>query len=349
MITKQAERIKIKMQTLAILFIGFSIFSAVLLAIAHLDCSEYKDKFLSRIAGILLLATLAGLQFAHYQFIIGNSDWVTSPFYAALLFIVAPSFYFFSRQILKIETSSSKTILFPILILHFVPALIVLLIPQQLSLPIAFLIGSGYVIWVARMIYKLRDQRSRFKQEILAMAVLFFIALAVISLAFMEYFTASDTFYTLYSILIGGAFFIADLTLLRSPNITAEVEEAAHAAYTSSTLKSIDCDSSLLKLKNLMEQEQLYTNENLNLAEVAEMLKLTPHQLSELINSKLKKGFSRYIREYRINAAKRQLIEEPKASVLSIGLSVGFTSQSNFYNAFREITGTAPGQFRKTH
>ena len=185
--------------------------------------------------------------------------------------------------------------------------------------------------------------------EILAMAVLFFIALAVISIAFLEYFTESNTFYVLYSILIGSAFFIADLTLLRSPNITTEVKEAAHATYVSSTLKSIDCDNSLQQLHNLMEKEQLYTNENINLTEVAELLQLTPHQLSELINSKLKKGFSRYIREYRINAAKRQLVEEPKASVLSIGLSVGFTSQSNFYNAFREITGTAPGQFRKKH
>ena len=340
---------KNKMQTVAIFFIGFSIFSALLLTIAHLDCKEYKGKFLSRIAGLLLLATLAGLQFSHYQLIIDNSDWVKSPFYSLLLFIVAPSFYFFSRQILKIDLSNNKKMLFPTLVLHFSPAVIGFFIPQELSLPIAFLIGSGYVIWVARTIYTLRDQRSRFKQEILAMGVLFFIALAVISIAFLEYFTASNNFYILYSILIGGAFFIADLTLLRSPNITTEVEEAAHATYVSSTLKSIDCDNSLQQLHNLMEKEQLYTNENINLTEVAEMVKLTPHQLSELINSKLKKGFSRYIREYRINAAKRQLIEEPKASVLSIGLSVGFTSQSNFYNAFREITGTAPGQFRKKH
>ncbi|HIO92458.1 MAG TPA: AraC family transcriptional regulator [Leucothrix mucor] len=335
------------MQTLAILLIGLSIFSAVLLAIAHLDCSEYQDKFLSRIAGLLLLTTLAGLQFSHYQFIAGDISWVKSPFYTLLLFIVAPSFYFFSRQILKIKPASSKKMLLVLIILHFFPALLGFFIHQNISLPLAFLIGSGYVIWVATMIYKLRGQRSRFKQEILAMAVLFFIALAVIFIAFMEYFTASNTFYLLYSILIGGAFFIADLTLLRSPNITAEVEEAVHATYASSTLTHIDCDTSLEQLQGLMDNEQIYTNENINLSEVAEILKLSPHQLSELVNSKLNKGFSRYIREYRIAAAKRQLIEEPKASVLSIGLSVGFTSQSNFYNAFKEITGSAPGQFRK--
>ena len=40
------------------------------------------------------------------------------------------------------------------------------------------------------------------------------------------------------------------------------------------------------------------------------------------------------------------LLEEPGASVLSVGMNVGFTSQSNFYDAFREITGTTPGKFR---
>ena len=40
-------------------------------------------------------------------------------------------------------------------------------------------------------------------------------------------------------------------------------------------------------------------------------------------------------------------VAEPSASVLSVGLSVGFTSQSNFYEAFREIEGMTPGQYRK--
>ncbi|MGE8357156.1 MAG: helix-turn-helix domain-containing protein, partial [Microvirgula sp.] len=40
---------------------------------------------------------------------------------------------------------------------------------------------------------------------------------------------------------------------------------------------------------------------------------------------------------------------EPSASVLSVGLSVGFSSQSTFYEAFREIEGMTPGQFRKLH
>ena len=37
------------------------------------------------------------------------------------------------------------------------------------------------------------------------------------------------------------------------------------------------------------------------------------------------------------------LLAEPSASVLSVGLNVGFSAQSNFYEAFREIEGMTPG------
>jgi AraC-like DNA-binding protein len=32
--------------------------------------------------------------------------------------------------------------------------------------------------------------------------------------------------------------------------------------------------------------------------------------------------------------------------VLSVGLSVGFNSQSSFYSAFRDIAGTVPSRYR---
>ena len=98
-----------------------------------------------------------------------------------------------------------------------------------------------------------------------------------------------------------------------------------------------------------MDQEQVYQNPDLDLALLAERMKLSPHQLSELINTRIGKGFSRYIREYRVEAAEDLLLDKPSMPVLSVGLEVGFSSQSNFYDAFRELSGMTPGQFRKVH
>ena len=96
-----------------------------------------------------------------------------------------------------------------------------------------------------------------------------------------------------------------------------------------------------------MLDEKVFQNENLNLGTLAEMLELSSHQLSELINSRFGIGFSRYIREQRVSEAKRLLASDDRSSVLSISLMTGFRSQSNFYAAFREITGEAPGTWRR--
>jgi len=96
-----------------------------------------------------------------------------------------------------------------------------------------------------------------------------------------------------------------------------------------------------------MGKDKLYQNEELSLSLLADQLDLSTHQLSELINTQFDVNFPRYIREQRIIEAKRLLIEEPTTSILSISMETGFKSQSNFYTAFKEITGISPGQYRK--
>ena len=80
---------------------------------------------------------------------------------------------------------------------------------------------------------------------------------------------------------------------------------------------------------------------------LAQALELSAHQMSELINSHFGIGFSRYIREQRVREAKALLRSDHRSSVLSISMMTGFRSQSNFYAAFREITGESPGSYRK--
>ena len=97
-----------------------------------------------------------------------------------------------------------------------------------------------------------------------------------------------------------------------------------------------------------MKSNRLYQNDSLNLAMLAEAMDLTSHQLSELINVHFGMSFSRYIREQRVTAAKQLLRNEPDSSILAISLETGFKSQSNFYAAFKEITGQSPGDYRKS-
>ncbi len=332
------------MQLIALLFIGFSICSAPLLILREWITEHTAQTWISKFAAMVLIVGLVAIQWLNLQVILGFSMSQYSVFYVLLLYCIGPSFYLYSYQILKVSQLYN-----PLYLLHYFPITVAGLMPLSVAVPLAFVIGSVYLVWLAKAIFLIRDQRSRFKLELLSLGALFCIALAVVCLGFIWPIISNTVFVLLYSVLIGLAFLGVLLTLLIFPNITSDVVEAAQAAYAQSTLKHIDSKTVVEHLTQLMQQDKLYRLETINLSIVAEQLGLSSHQLSELINTEYQLGFSKFIRQFRIDEAKILLIEEPKASILSIGLSVGFSSQSNFYSAFRDIVGITPGQYREQH
>jgi AraC-like DNA-binding protein len=259
-----------------------------------------------------------------------------------LLFAVAPAFYLFSKPLLQARTET-----YPRQLLHLLPVLIAPFLPYPLALPLAFGVGAGYLLWLAHSVYALRDQRSRFRVELGILGGIFVIALVVAVLGLSLPLLTEKLFFTLYACAIGCAFLLVNLALNVTPQLSTDVAEAAQETYATSTLNNVNCEMALAELEASMQEEELFRRPDLDLPTLAEHVGLSSHQLSELINTRLGKGFSRYVREFRVEAAEDMLREEPSASVLSVGMSVGFTSQSNFYEAFRELTGMTPGQFRK--
>jgi AraC-like DNA-binding protein len=334
------------MTSLALLLIGFSLFSALVLALTHFRESNYSTQPIARAMGLVLLTALSGLQLAHFAWLHLELPWVSTAPYRIALFMVAPAFFVFSAPLLNpaMDAPIPLTRLW-----HALPILIAPWLPADDALPLAFVIGAGYLLWLARRIYLLRRERSQYQVEIILLGLIFLIAIAVSGLGLFPQALPEKSFFVLYAIAIGMAFFLVLIALGLRPQLATEISETAQTVYTNSTLSNVDCPSTLAKLDALMRVEQIYADPQLSLPNLAERLALSSHQLSELINAQLGKGFSRYLREQRTAAAKHMLCAEPSASVLSVGLSAGFSSQSNFYDAFREIEGMTPGQYRKLH
>ena len=337
------------MTSLALLLIGFSLFSALVLALSHFRAANYSGQPLARVMGLLLLAALSGLQLAHFAWLYLDLPWVDAMAYRMLLFSVAPAFFIFSEPLLTPAADQPK----PLLLLgHLAPALLAPWLPAAMALPLAFVVGALYLLWLARRLYRLRGERSQYHQEIILLGLVFLIAVGVAALGLFQHVLAEKRFFSLYASAIGLAFLLVQITLGLRPQLVTQISESAQISqttYSNSTLGNVDCSAMLAKLDLLMADEHLYADQELSLASLAQRLQLSSHQLSELINAQLGKGFSRYLREQRSAAARHMLCAEPSASVLSVGLSVGFSSQSNFYEAFREIEGMTPGQYRKLH
>lgn len=326
------------------LIAGFSIFSAVILLFAYLFfLPDMRKSIISKIACALLLIELSCLQLAHYYHFAMGAELLGHISYLYLLLLVPPTFYFFSSAVLFPDIRFVRGHLF-----HFLPLIFVPFVPLAIIPVSAFLIGTGYTFWFATVVYRLRHQSNRFKVEMFFFGLFALIALLALMLGLSIPYIDDTIFYNAYAIAIGMAMLLVFAALLIFPELLGDIVQIAEISYANSTLGGLDVTAVQDRLDQLMSVEKVHQNENLSLASLADMLGISSHQLSELINSRFSMGFPKFVRERRVADAKQMLIDEPAASVLSISMATGFKSQSNFYSAFKEITGESPGGFRKT-
>ncbi|HNP37649.1 MAG TPA: helix-turn-helix domain-containing protein [Woeseiaceae bacterium] len=331
------------MATITLLIIGFSVFSAAILLIAYVFfLKDMQKTVLGVVACAILLGSLCGLQLFHLEFLQSGTDLFDSRLYAVLLIATPSAFYFFSREILLPNSGLSG-----LQALHLLPLFLGFILPVTFVVPVALAVGAGYSVWFARFVFGMRKHVRRYRFEVFFFSFFALLALLVLALAFLRSHMPPAVFYIAYANFTGISLILVTLTLVAFPELLLDISDAAKLSYEKSTLNEVNIDAKLAQLETVMRDEKLFQNEELNLAMLAEALMLTSHQLSELINRQFGYGFSRYVREIRVAEARKLLQDDRRSSVLAISMMTGFRSQSNFYAAFREITGEAPGNYRK--
>jgi AraC-like DNA-binding protein len=103
------------------------------------------------------------------------------------------------------------------------------------------------------------------------------------------------------------------------------------------------------KLEKIMVYEKPYLLNDLSLQKLAEIMDMTPHQLSYLLNVGFKENFFLFVNKYRVEEVKKKL-RDPKYSYLSvigIGFDSGFNSKTAFNTVFKKLTGNTPSQYQK--
>lgn len=92
--------------------------------------------------------------------------------------------------------------------------------------------------------------------------------------------------------------------------------------------------------------EKLFTNPDMTLQKMSEVLNVPKHILSQFLNDKLGKSFSTFINELRVEEAKRLLLTNNTYTIESIGYECGFYSKSTFFSAFKKHTDKTPSEYR---
>ena len=242
-----------------------------------------------------------------------------------------------------------------------------------------FVSGVAYVVWSILMLSRhkkrIRNQFSGLENINLRWLELLTYGLAIVWAIVI--FTQNDTIIVIgvsvFVILIGffglrqkeifkskmdlaiAPVMVVQTTTVGSQAESAQPREAAKVIepkekYSSSGLTSEMSEKLHSKLTLLMDEEKVYKNSDLSLADLAQSLGTHPNYLSQILNEKEQVSFYDFINTYRIEEFKR-LVSIPannKLTLLAVAYDCGFNSKSSFNRYFKKTTNTTPSQFVKS-
>jgi len=289
-------------------------------------------------------------------------------------FAIGPFAYFYVKTVLGIRTKSYLKYA-----LHFIPAIIVLcaiiasnIIDGSLahyywqfsmeypSYNLTPLIRSidfisnfymiFYFILIVKNVYQLLKNKNH--KSIRELQILFYYMFLIVlfnTMMLMASVTGNNVLNitAIYLLTLSGVWYF--IFSFRYPEFAQKaIKEAKVIRYENSILNGIDAKIVLERLDDLMEEEKIFIDEELTMQKLSELLMITPHQFSKILNSKRKMNFRTLVNSYRIKEAMKQMADYPDKTILEIALSSGFNSKSSFNGVFMKTAGVTPSDYRKS-
>ena len=127
-----------------------------------------------------------------------------------------------------------------------------------------------------------------------------------------------------------------DLEIVRALRTVLPIRQCSHVHKG----RNYDTVRDLLRVLS-----QNYRKPDLELAEVARKLGLSPSHLSRVLNQQVGISFRQLLRNMRLEEAKRMLASD-KYSIKEVAASVGFSDSHYFSRSFKELTGLSATEYR---
>jgi AraC-like DNA-binding protein len=110
-----------------------------------------------------------------------------------------------------------------------------------------------------------------------------------------------------------------------------------------------DQDREVARLRALLEEEHVYQQMGLTVAELAKLAAIPQYRLRDLIHNELGfRNFSAFLHHYRIAEVSAALEDEQQDQIpiLTLALTAGYQSINPFNRAFKELKGVTPSEYR---
>lgn len=336
-------------------FSALGAFNGLLLSIYFLFFSKRKNET-NFFLGLLLLSL--SIRIGKSVFFYFNPDlaYIYLQLGLSALVFAGPSLFFFLKSLISTEESVGKSwvIHYGLLALAIVVGGVLYPFEHHVDLWRPTIIDLIYYTWLvyiiaaAPMIYPILQNA---KSKIISSKSVEYWVLSIFYSNVLIWIAYTTCRYTSY---IAGALsfsFVFYLTLLlwtfRKRDDYQQFEESGK--YPSNKLSNLESQELLDRLETTIRQENLYTDANLKVSDLAQAVHLPSYKVSMLINDQLQKNFPTYINEYRIERAKEMILDSTESlSMEGIGYECGFNSKSTFYTTFKKMTGMTPAAYRES-
>jgi len=334
--------------------------------------------------GLILTLSLYGFK---NQFFAATYSLFRTPFSLfipiSFILLIGPLIFFYTKSLSSDSFKWKKKYW-----IHFIPSSIMFLyysvlsiLPEELSWQFMFspyevrfshseqivAIGLGFIY----LFYSHRFlKKTSMKSQIIAwanrfqisMLLLFFVwgALIVINYSLYNFGVSTLSYnplWVLIALIIGWIF----LEVITKPNLLLLIQssETSHSKTVPALeeelkyLKSgLDADASeklLWKLEEHLNKSEIFLDPNLTLEKISSELKEYKHHISQVLNSTAGINFYSFINEFRLEKAKKRLMNyrSENKTIEAISFECGFSSKSTFNKLFKQKYGATPSKYAK--
>ncbi len=223
---------------------------------------------------------------------------------------------------------------------------------------LTFISVATYLYWSFRLIERFYDQlkfndvsdRYRYELRWLHRLLMGFGLIWLLWIPFigMNYFyyhgqLGIRAYYLLYLLLAVVTIWMAAMALFRP-----EAGMATPAPPVFKPMPPAELKQKGIWLKKAIKENRYYQDSELSLSSLSEKLALTPHELSRIINTVLKKSFNDFINEYRVAEVIKRMQDPAYDGITLLGIAYdsGFNSKSTFNLIFKKMTGKTPAEYK---
>lgn len=153
----------------------------------------------------------------------------------------------------------------------------------------------------------------------------------------------------LYQILLFCTYSYLYIQLIRHEEIFSQIDQGLQPVVVAMPGQTSGFMAERVAELDAWIKERQYAKPGITIEDVAVWLKTNRTTFSHYLNIELHQNFYEWIATFRVEEAKRLLVEQPELSVSDIAVSIGIEDRSNFDKVFKRFVGISAAAYRTEH